>query len=134
MQAVGNGYADAYLPIVERRKATPYGERDKGEAVVKIRGVQVVKEQTADAALLLAVLEIEVLIAPAICVCRSARKSIRAIKNGAMSTSISSTARSSAATADTDRGRYDASGRHPLQSRSRGLNQSRRRTTTPALI
>jgi hypothetical protein len=32
--------------------------------VVKIRGVQVVKEQTADAALLLAVLEIEVIIAP----------------------------------------------------------------------
>ncbi len=27
MQAVGNGDADAYLPIVERRKATPYGER-----------------------------------------------------------------------------------------------------------
>jgi hypothetical protein len=36
----------------------------KGEAVVKIRGVQVVKEQTADAALLVAVLEIEVVIAP----------------------------------------------------------------------
>ncbi|VEB01115.1 Uncharacterised protein [Klebsiella pneumoniae] len=32
--------------------------------MVKIRGVQVVKEQTADAALLLAVLEIEVIIAP----------------------------------------------------------------------
>ena len=29
MQAVGNGYADAYLPIVERRKATPYGERER---------------------------------------------------------------------------------------------------------
>uniref|UniRef100_UPI00214C9CBB coproporphyrinogen III oxidase n=1 Tax=Klebsiella pneumoniae TaxID=573 RepID=UPI00214C9CBB len=26
---VGNGYADAYLPIVERRKATPYGERER---------------------------------------------------------------------------------------------------------
>ncbi|MCS6038377.1 coproporphyrinogen III oxidase [Klebsiella pneumoniae subsp. pneumoniae] len=39
------------------------------------------------------------IVPPAICVCRSARKSIRAIKNGAMITSISSTARSSAASA-----------------------------------
>ncbi|PXL59705.1 oxygen-dependent coproporphyrinogen oxidase [Klebsiella variicola] len=29
MQAVGHGYADAYLPIVERRKAMPYGERER---------------------------------------------------------------------------------------------------------
>jgi coproporphyrinogen III oxidase len=29
MQAVGNGYTDAYLPIVERRKAMPYGERER---------------------------------------------------------------------------------------------------------
>jgi coproporphyrinogen III oxidase len=28
-QAVGNGFLDAYLPIVERRKATPYGERER---------------------------------------------------------------------------------------------------------
>lgn len=39
------------------------------------------------------------IVPPAICVCRSARKSIRAIKNGVMITSISSTARSSAASA-----------------------------------
>lgn len=32
--------------------------------MVKIRGIQVVKEQTADTALLLAVLQIEVIIAP----------------------------------------------------------------------
>lgn len=29
MQAVGNGYTDAFLPIVERRKAMPYGERER---------------------------------------------------------------------------------------------------------
>jgi coproporphyrinogen III oxidase len=29
MQAVGNGFLDAYLPIVERRKATPFGERER---------------------------------------------------------------------------------------------------------
>ena len=29
MQAVGKGYLDAYLPIVERRKAQPYGERER---------------------------------------------------------------------------------------------------------
>ena len=29
MQAVGRGYLDAYLPIVERRKALPYGERER---------------------------------------------------------------------------------------------------------
>ena len=29
MQAVGNGFLDAYLPIVERRKATPLGERER---------------------------------------------------------------------------------------------------------
>ena len=29
MQAVGNGFLDAYLPIVERRKDTPYGERER---------------------------------------------------------------------------------------------------------
>lgn len=29
MQAVGNGYLDAYLPIVERRKAMPWGERER---------------------------------------------------------------------------------------------------------
>jgi len=28
-QAVGNGFLDAYLPIVERRKPTPYGERER---------------------------------------------------------------------------------------------------------
>ena len=28
-QAVGNGFLDAYLPIVERRKYTPYGERER---------------------------------------------------------------------------------------------------------
>ena len=28
-QAVGNGFLDAYLPIVERRKAMPYGERER---------------------------------------------------------------------------------------------------------
>lgn len=30
MQAVGRGYLDAYLPIIERRKAQPYGERERG--------------------------------------------------------------------------------------------------------
>lgn len=29
MQAVGNGFNDAYLPIVARRKATPWGERER---------------------------------------------------------------------------------------------------------
>ena len=29
MQAVGNGYADAIIPIIERRKDTPWGERER---------------------------------------------------------------------------------------------------------
>ncbi|WP_276782913.1 oxygen-dependent coproporphyrinogen oxidase [Thalassolituus oleivorans] len=29
MQAVGNGYIDAYIPIIERRKNIPYGERER---------------------------------------------------------------------------------------------------------
>lgn len=29
MQAVGKGYTDAYLPIVERRKTMAYGERER---------------------------------------------------------------------------------------------------------
>ncbi|MCW8331447.1 oxygen-dependent coproporphyrinogen oxidase [Photobacterium sp. SDRW27] len=29
MQAVGNGYIEAYLPIVEKRHPTPYGERER---------------------------------------------------------------------------------------------------------
>src|SRR6185312_11977691 len=29
MRAVGNAYLDAYLPIVERRKDAPYGERER---------------------------------------------------------------------------------------------------------
>jgi coproporphyrinogen III oxidase len=29
MQAVGDGFLDAYLPIVERRKVMPYGERER---------------------------------------------------------------------------------------------------------
>ena len=29
MQAVGNGFTDAYLPIVEKRKALPWGERER---------------------------------------------------------------------------------------------------------
>jgi coproporphyrinogen III oxidase len=29
MQAVGNGFIDAYLPLVERRKGTAYGERER---------------------------------------------------------------------------------------------------------
>jgi coproporphyrinogen III oxidase len=29
MQAVGNGFLDAYLPIVERRKSLPWGERER---------------------------------------------------------------------------------------------------------
>ena len=29
MKAVGNGYLDAYLPIVERRKGMPHGERER---------------------------------------------------------------------------------------------------------
>lgn len=29
MQSVGNAYIDAYLPIVQRRKDTPYGERER---------------------------------------------------------------------------------------------------------
>jgi len=28
-QAVGNGFLDAYLPIVEKRKSTPFGERER---------------------------------------------------------------------------------------------------------
>jgi coproporphyrinogen III oxidase len=29
MRAVGDGFLDAYLPLVERRKAAPYGERER---------------------------------------------------------------------------------------------------------
>jgi len=29
IQAVGNGFIDAYVPIVERRKQTPFGERER---------------------------------------------------------------------------------------------------------
>ncbi|TAN04980.1 MAG: oxygen-dependent coproporphyrinogen oxidase [Rhodanobacteraceae bacterium] len=29
IKAVGDGFIDAYVPIVERRKATPYGERER---------------------------------------------------------------------------------------------------------
>ncbi|WP_105167182.1 oxygen-dependent coproporphyrinogen oxidase [Pseudoalteromonas sp. T1lg23B] len=29
MQAVGNGYLDAYLPLIERRKNTPFGEHER---------------------------------------------------------------------------------------------------------
>ena len=29
MQSVGNSYLEAYAPIVERRKDTPYGERER---------------------------------------------------------------------------------------------------------
>lgn len=29
MQAVGNGFIDAYMPLVERRRDTPYGERER---------------------------------------------------------------------------------------------------------
>ncbi|PSJ42454.1 oxygen-dependent coproporphyrinogen oxidase [Zobellella endophytica] len=29
MQAVGQGYLDAYLPLIERRKDTPYGEQER---------------------------------------------------------------------------------------------------------
>ncbi|GAB2571469.1 oxygen-dependent coproporphyrinogen oxidase [Dyella jejuensis] len=29
MQAVGEGFLDAYMPIVERRKGTPFGERER---------------------------------------------------------------------------------------------------------
>ncbi|TAN00691.1 MAG: oxygen-dependent coproporphyrinogen oxidase [Rhodanobacteraceae bacterium] len=29
LQAVGNGFIDAYLPIVARRRGTPYGERER---------------------------------------------------------------------------------------------------------
>lgn len=29
MQAVGDGYLNAYLPIVERRKTLPQGERER---------------------------------------------------------------------------------------------------------
>jgi coproporphyrinogen III oxidase len=29
VQAVGQGFLDAYLPIVERRKDTPFGERER---------------------------------------------------------------------------------------------------------
>lgn len=29
MQAVGNGFIDAYLPIVDKRKDTPFGERER---------------------------------------------------------------------------------------------------------
>ncbi len=77
--------------------------------MVKIRGVQVVKEQTADAALLLAVLEIEVIIAPFFI----ARIDFLA-----------------------ERQTQIAGGTMPVdgilfKAVVRGLNQSRRRTTTP---
>ena len=29
MQAVGNGFLDAYVPIVEKRKNTPYSDRER---------------------------------------------------------------------------------------------------------
>ena len=29
MQAVGNGFLDAYIPIVDKRKSTPFGERER---------------------------------------------------------------------------------------------------------
>ena len=29
MRAVGDSYLDAYMPIVERRRNTPYGERER---------------------------------------------------------------------------------------------------------
>jgi coproporphyrinogen III oxidase len=29
MRAVGDGFLDAYLPIVERRRDTPFGERER---------------------------------------------------------------------------------------------------------
>ena len=29
MQAVGNGFLDAYLPIIEKRKNTPYSEQER---------------------------------------------------------------------------------------------------------
>jgi len=29
MQAVGNGFLDAYVPLIERRKETPYGEHER---------------------------------------------------------------------------------------------------------
>ena len=76
--------------------------------MVKIRGVQVVKEQTADAALLLAVLEIEVIIAPFFI----ARIDFLAERQ----TQIAG------GTMPVDGILFKAVG---------GLNQSRRRTTTP---
>lgn len=30
MQSVGNGYIQAYLPIIEKRKDTVFGERENG--------------------------------------------------------------------------------------------------------
>ena len=35
IQAVGNGYADAYRPILARRKDTPYGERERNFQLVR---------------------------------------------------------------------------------------------------
>jgi coproporphyrinogen III oxidase len=29
MQAVGNGFLDAYVPVVDKRKSTPFGERER---------------------------------------------------------------------------------------------------------
>ncbi len=36
MQAVGKGYLDAYLPIVERRKALAYGERERNSSSIVV--------------------------------------------------------------------------------------------------
>lgn len=35
IQAVGNGYIEAYRPILARRKATPYGERERNFQLVR---------------------------------------------------------------------------------------------------
>ena len=35
IQAVGNGYSDAYRPILARRKETPYGERERNFQLVR---------------------------------------------------------------------------------------------------
>ena len=35
IQAVGNGYIDAYRPILARRKDTPYGDRERNFQLVR---------------------------------------------------------------------------------------------------
>ena len=82
----------------------------KVKAMIEARGIQIIEKQAADAALLVTVFEKEIIIAPLFFITR-----INVFAEGLAQIA----------------GRYDASARHLLQSRSRGLNRSHRRTTIP---